>query len=177
MPPVQAKVQACSITAHTQHNQAAATLPALLCPPPPPLRAHPYSTSGSGGERGMKPGSVMLVTASMMSENAMSTPLMATSAQLMCSPTQGSTQMQKMTAGGEEAGRGQSRRCNEQAMARKQEAAAGRGPRSTQQLAEQLALHASRIKESACTAACRHRCLHRCSSDCQWGVCSHPRAQ
>lgn len=47
----------------------------------------------------MKPGSVMLVTASMRSEKAMSTPLMATSAQLMCSPTQGSTQTQKMTAG------------------------------------------------------------------------------
>lgn len=62
-------------------------------------QAHPYSTSGSGGERGMNPGSVRLVTASMMSEKAMSTPLMATSAQLMCSPTQGSTQMQKMTAG------------------------------------------------------------------------------
>lgn len=176
MPPVQAKVQACSITALAEHNQATATLPALLCPPPPPLRAHPYSTSGSGGERGMKPGSVMLVTASMMSENAMSTPLMATSAQLMCSPTQGSTQTQKMTAGREQAGREQSERGIQQA-GRKQEAAAGKAPRSTQQLAEQLALHASRIKESACTAACRHRCLHRCSSDCQWGVCSHPRAQ
>lgn len=64
----------------------------------------------------MKPGSVMLVTASMRSEKAMSTPLMATSAQLMCSPTQGSTHTQKMTAwcGGWWAGGDELEQCGRQ---------------------------------------------------------------
>lgn len=47
----------------------------------------------------MKPGSVSEVTASMIRLKAMITPEIATSAQLMCSPTQGSTHTQKMTAG------------------------------------------------------------------------------
>ena len=60
--------------------------------------SHPYSTSWSGGERGMKPGSVNAVMASMDREKVIHTAEMATTAQEMWGPTQGSTHAQKITA-------------------------------------------------------------------------------
>ena len=70
-------------------------------PPPACLPAHPYSTSSSGGERGMKPGSLKAVSASMAREKAIMSAEMATSAHEMWGPTHGSTHTQNTTAGGQ----------------------------------------------------------------------------